>query len=100
MTESATSPSIQAQPYDYPLPEKSHPALIMIDMQTDLLEPGGVGEALGNDVSRLQTIVPAVQRLQAAFREKGVTIIQTKEAHRADMCDCLPSKQKRGKGTL
>lgn len=100
MTESATSPSIQAQPYDYPLPEKSHLALIIIDMQRDFLEPGGFGEALGNDVSQLQTIVPAVQRLQAAFREKGLTIIQTKEAHQPDMHDCPPSKQKRGKGTL
>jgi len=92
--------SIQAQPYDYALPEQTHLALIIIDMQRDFLEPGGFGEALGNDVSRLQSIVPAVKALQTAFREKGLTIIQTKEGHRPDLSDCPLAKQKRGKGKL
>ncbi|MEM9089740.1 MAG: isochorismatase family cysteine hydrolase [Cyanobacteria bacterium P01_F01_bin.53] len=92
--------SIQAQPYEYLLPEKKHLALVIIDMQRDFLEPGGFGEILGNDVSKLQSIVPAVQQLQSAFREKGLTIIQTKEGHRPDLSDCLPSKRARGKGAL
>ena len=61
-------PYISAQPYDYPLPVDSRLALMIIDMQRDFLEPGGFGEALGNDVSRLQVIVPKVKVLQAAFR--------------------------------
>ncbi|MEN8447498.1 MAG: isochorismatase family cysteine hydrolase [Cyanobacteria bacterium J06555_13] len=92
--------TITAQPYDYPLPEKQHLALVIIDMQRDFLEPGGFGEILENDVSRLQSIIPAVQRLQSTFREKGITIIQTKEGHQADLSDCPPSKRLRGKGTL
>ncbi|MFK8182705.1 MAG: cysteine hydrolase family protein [Phormidesmis sp.] len=92
--------SIHAQPYNYPLPAQEHIALVIIDMQRDFLEPGGFGESLGNDVSRLQSIVPAVQRLQAAFRSKKLTIIQTKEGHKSDLSDCPPAKKTRGKSAL
>ena len=91
---------VRALPYDYLLPEKSHIALIIIDMQRDFLEPGGFGESLGNDVSRLQAIVPTVQKLQDVFRTKGLTIIQTKEGHKADLSDCPPTKKVRGRGAL
>ncbi|MEO1404658.1 MAG: isochorismatase family cysteine hydrolase [Cyanobacteria bacterium J06635_1] len=92
---------ISAQPYDYPLPDNlRHVALVIIDMQRDFLEPGGFGEALGNDVSRLQAIVPAVKQLQETFRAQGLTIIQTKEGHRPDLSDCPQSKLDRGNGTL
>lgn len=73
---------------------------MVVDMQRDFLEPGGFGEILGNDVSQLRSIVPNVKRLQEAFRERGLTIIQTKEGHRPDLSDCPPSKKARGKGEL
>ena len=95
-----TLASIRAQPYDYALPEKNRLALVIIDMQRDFLEPGGFGESLGNDVSPLQSIVPAVKRLQEVFREKGMTIIQTKEGHRADLSDCPVNKRTRGRRSL
>ncbi|MEL7349989.1 MAG: isochorismatase family cysteine hydrolase [Cyanobacteria bacterium P01_A01_bin.116] len=100
MPKSETPAVIPAQPYEYSLPEKSHIALIIVDMQRDFLEPGGFGEILGNDVSKLQAIVPNVKRLQSVFREQGITIIQTKEGHKGDLSDCPPSKRSRGKGAL
>ncbi|MEM1255100.1 MAG: isochorismatase family cysteine hydrolase [Cyanobacteria bacterium P01_H01_bin.21] len=93
-------PVITAQPYSYELPTDSQVALVIIDMQRDFLEPGGFGEALGNDISRLQSIIPTVQRLQQIFRERGLPIIQTKEGHRADLNDCPTAKRDRGRGDL
>ncbi|MEL6554019.1 MAG: isochorismatase family cysteine hydrolase [Cyanobacteria bacterium J06621_11] len=94
-------PSISAQPYDYELPSNlRHLALMIIDMQRDFLEPGGFGEALGNDVSVLREIIPAVQMLQTVFREKELSIIQTKEGHSPNLYDCPASKRKRGQSEL
>ncbi|WP_199320678.1 cysteine hydrolase family protein [Leptolyngbya sp. FACHB-261] len=91
---------IDAQPYDYELPNLSQVALVIIDMQRDFLEPGGFGEALGNDVHRLQAIVPTVKLLLDSFRAQNLTIIHTIECHLPDLSDCPVSKQKRGRGTL
>lgn len=91
---------ISAQPYDYALPTDTGLALLIIDMQRDFLEPGGFGDALGNDVSRLRAIVPTVQRLQNAFRERGWLVLQTVEGHRPDLSDCPPSKRQRGHADL
>lgn len=92
--------TIAAQPYDYPLPTDMGLALIMIDMQRDFMEPGGFGDALGNEVSRLQTIVPTLKRLQEAFRAMGLPIFQTVEGHQSDLSDCPPAKRDRGQASL
>lgn len=91
--------SIPAQPYAYELPDRGV-ALIIIDMQRDFLEPGGFGDALGNDVSLLRAIVPTLQKLLAAFRAKQLPIFHTVEGHQPDLSDCPPSKLNRGKGSL
>jgi biuret amidohydrolase len=91
---------IPAQPYDYELPEPSQCALVIIDMQRDFLEPGGFGDSLGNDVSRLQRIIPTVKGLLAAFRDQNLPVIHTVECHRTDLSDCPPAKLRRGEGTL
>lgn len=92
--------SVTAQPYDYELPVSSQVALVVIDMQRDFLEPGGFGDALGNDVMRLQAIVPTLKQLLEGFRSLGLPIIHTLECHQPDLSDCPPSKLKRGRGTL
>ena len=84
-----------AQPYPYAF-DPAACALVIIDMQRDFVEPGGFGSALGNDVARLQAIVPTVARLLQGFRRAGLPVIHTKEAHRADLSDCPPAKLARG----
>jgi nicotinamidase-related amidase len=93
--------TISAQPYDYSLPDNlKQVALVIIDMQRDFLEPGGFGDALGNDVQRLQAIVPALQQLLLCFRTLGLSVFHTLECHQADLSDCPPSKLNRGNGAL
>lgn len=86
---------IPAQPYDYSLPQIGKFALIIIDMQRDFLEPGGYGELLGNDVSRLYRIVPTLQNLLQTFRDFHLPIIHTLECHEPDLSDCPPAKIRR-----
>ena len=91
---------IHAQPYDYELPSLDRVALVIIDMQRDFLESGGFGEALGNDISQLQKIVPTVKQILDTFRDRALPIFHTVEGHQSDLSDCPPSKLKRGKSKL
>jgi nicotinamidase-related amidase len=88
-------PAIAAAPFAFPF-EPDALALIVIDMQRDFLEPGGFGEALGNDVGRLAAIVPTVKRLIDGFRAAGLPVLHTMECHRPDLSDCPPAKRTRG----
>src|SRR5579871_830783 len=74
-----------------------HTALIVIDMQRDFIEPGGFGEALGNDVSLLSGIVPTVARLIAHARSAAWLLVHTRESHAPDLGDCPPAKRLRGR---
>ena len=86
---------IDARPYTYAF-DPRHTALLVIDMQRDFIEPGGFGEALGNDVSRLGAIVPTVSVLVTWCRARGVRVLHTREGHRPDLADCPPAKLRRG----
>jgi len=91
--------SLDALPFAYPF-DLARSALLIIDMQRDFIEPGGFGESLGNDVTLLQAIVPAVARVLDAWRRAGGMVVHTRESHRADLSDCPPAKRLRGSPRL
>src|SRR5438105_10494898 len=88
---------MNAEPYEFEFDPRTT-ALLVIDMQRDFVEPGGFGEALGNDVSPLQAVIAPCRRVLDAARANGMMIIHTREGHGADLADCPPTKIARGRG--
>jgi nicotinamidase-related amidase len=86
---------IEAEPAPIDV-DTARAALIIIDMQRDFLEPGGFGEALGNDVSRLAAAVAPCRKVLAAARYAGMLVIHTREGHRPDLSDAPRAKIERG----
>ncbi len=91
---------IPAEPFAYSLPARGSTALLLIDMQRDFILPGGFGETLGNDVSRLQDTVAAAACLLALCRERDWPVFHTRESHDPSLSDCPDSKRLRGEPTL
>jgi len=90
-------PAIAAEPYPFPF-NPAVCALLLIDMQRDFLEPGGFGEALGNDVSLLRRAIEPNRRLLAAWRAAGLPVLHTREGHRPDLADLPRAKHARPPG--
>jgi biuret amidohydrolase len=90
---------VAARPFPFRF-DPARMALVVIDMQRDFLEPGGFGEALGNDLAPVAEIVPTVAALLQTFRDKGWTILHTRESHAPDLSDCPPAKRARGAPSL
>jgi len=87
---------VNAEPYEFEF-EPRTTALVMIDFQRDFVDPGGFGEALGNDVSLLRRAVPPAERVLKAARSAGLLVVHTREGHRPDLADCPPAKKARGR---
>src|SRR5256885_5720212 len=90
-----TTVQIDAEPEPLTL-ELARTAIVMIDMQRDFLEPGGFGEALGNDVSLLARAVAPCQALLEAWRRRALLVVHTREGHRPDLSDAPRAKVERG----
>jgi nicotinamidase-related amidase len=87
---------VNAEPYEFDF-EPRTAGLLMIDFQRDFVDPGGFGEALGNDVSLLRRAVPPAERVLQAARAAGLFVLHTREGHRPDLADCPPAKKARGR---
>jgi nicotinamidase-related amidase len=87
---------VQAQPYEFDL-ESERCAVVIIDMQRDFVDPGGFGEALGNDVSLLRKAIAPTRTVLDAARARHMLVIHTREGHRPDLSDLPRSKKLRGR---
>ncbi|WP_433376207.1 cysteine hydrolase family protein [Actinoplanes sp. CA-142083] len=88
-------PKVDAKPGPFAF-DLDSTALLVIDMQRDFLMPGGFGESLGNDVSRLRRTIEPLAALMTAWRARNLPIIHTREGHLPDLSDCPPAKLNRG----
>lgn len=89
-------PTVHAEPYEFEF-DLAHCALVIIDMQRDFVDPGGFGEALGNDVSLLRKAIAPTKQVLDAARSKGMLVIHTREGHRPDLADLPQNKKLRGR---
>ena len=80
--------------------ELDHVALIIIDMQRDFLEPGGFGEALGNNVALLKAAVPPLRSVLEPHAKPKMLVIHTREGHRPDLSDAPRHKVERGEPAM
>ena len=94
-----TKARIEAEPEALTI-DLDRTAVVMIDMQRDFLEPGGFGETLGNDVSRLAAAVEPCRAVLDAARRRGMLVIYTREGHLSDLSDAPPAKVERGHPNL
>ncbi len=88
--------AVRAEPYEFEL-DPGRCALVIIDMQRDFVDPGGFGEALGNDVSLLRRAIAPTRKVLEAARKRGMLVVHTREGHRPDLTDLQPNKKARGR---
>ena len=88
--------TVSAEPYAFEFDPRAC-ALVVIDMQRDFVDPGGFGEALGNDVSLLRKAIAPTQRVLEAARARGMLVVHTREGHRPDLTDLPLNKKLRGR---
>ena len=87
---------VESSPYPYPYNGELRPdntALIVIDMQTDFCGVGGYVDKMGYDLTLTRAPIEPIARLLEVMRDKGYTILHTREGHRPDLSD-LPANKR------
>jgi len=87
--------SVDADPYAWPYDgaiDPAHTALVCIDWQTDFCGPGGYVDFMGYDLKLTRAGLEPTAAVLAAVRERGFTVVHTREGHLPDLVDCPPNK--------
>ncbi|MEW6583893.1 MAG: isochorismatase family cysteine hydrolase [Actinomycetota bacterium] len=87
--------TVAADPYRWPYDDVIDPArtaLVNIDWQVDFCGEGGYVDRMGYDLSLTRAGLAPTARVLAAMRERGFTIVHTREGHRPDLSD-LPANK-------
>ena len=89
---------VPARPHGFLL-DPAHAAVLVIDMQCDFLDPdGGCPQQLQlspETLAAVRGIIPGIARLLNWARERGFTVVYTREANLPDLSDLTASKRLR-----
>src|SRR5262252_4971191 len=91
---------IGSEPYAWPYDGDLRPqntALIVIDMQTDFCGKGGYVDLMGYDIAPARSCIEPISAVLRVMRNKGYTIIHTREGHRRDLSDLPDNKRWRSR---